>query len=208
MSTAVATKKGVCVDPSTTDEQRQEIHRANKRVHDRAAERDERRRKASEKASRESAAREKERRHDAVNGLRRLAKRKARAGQEDQAAKLERHAKDAAAALKLYEEQTKLLEARRPDPLDDAATEAGKKVMKTLPGFADLDEARAWALRNLPLTAARHEASAIADRYYHASRDRTDTLDRYWSAVSAGARLATGKVFENEAIQLVIAAGL
>ena len=85
------------------------------------------------------------------------------------------------------------IEAELAEPLQrhlpEAAAAAGRALLKTLPGFASLAEATAWAAANLPLTEARR-ADALEREKKNSLSQKRHTLKRaFWGASEQAAAI-------------------
>ena len=130
-----------------------------------------------------------ERRMNAVEGLRRTAKRMRRDGdgRADEAGKL---ADEAASMLQDYTAATVELQVPRPDILRDAAQPIARKLSKTIGGFDTDDEAVSCVLRTWPLTEARRQAVLNAERFGKLAKRRSTLGRAFWQVIERGARVA------------------
>lgn len=190
------------MDQETIDRERRTQEALNKK----AEAWEEKQRRKTERARR-ALPDEGERRRGCVEGLRRFAKKADREGDPTRAAKLSQHADEAERALKEYDEGTKTLQARRPDPLGDAVQAAAKELRKALKAcFPTEADATTFVRAALPLIEAKAEAARVADGYAKIARERRKADAAFWRAANAGGRVAVGTVDDDANIRRLIEA--
>ena len=167
---------------------------------------------AEEEKRRESIAqaqpKDDERRRATIVGLRRHSRKASREGEKKKGEMLKLYADEAEQALDAYDEETKKLQAKRPDPIGDATQKATKELRKLLPACfpSDLDAER--FAQKLPMVEAVAEAGRLADAFAKTSRTRGKYSDQFWQIVQKGGRLAFGSIDDDANVRQLVAAGV
>lgn len=151
---------------------------------------------------------ESERRAAIVEGLRRFAKKAARAGDDDLSKKLNTYVESTEKALAEYERIGKKLRGKRPDPLGDAQKVAAAELMKVLPACFPTEKDAMLFARRLPLGDALAEAGRQVDAFVKLGEMQVQAGRRFWAEVEAVARLAAGGTDIDSSVRALAAAGM
>ena len=151
---------------------------------------------------------ENKRRHACVAGLQKCSAKAERDGDPVKAEKLAQYALDAAAALEKYDEATKALVAKRPDPIGDAVDLAARELREKLPRCFPTDEDAVRVARRLPMIAATRAAILAADEFAAIARKRTAADRSFWQAVQLGGKLALHSLDDDDNNRKLVELGL
>ena len=151
---------------------------------------------------------ENQRRQACVAGLQRCSKKAEREDNPGKVEKLAQYALDAAAALEKYDEATKALGAKRPDPMGNAIDLAARELRDKLPRCFPTDQDAIQFARHLPMITATREAACLADEFAKIARQRTAADRSFWQAVQFGGRLALQSLDEDGNIRKLVELGL
>ena len=169
------------LEPTMSDQHRKEAAATKKRAEAHAAKLEA---QAAKRNRPKATVSDIEYRKIMLKGLKRLAKKSQRAGEENKGEELGKLATEAEAALKRYEDLSKQVSGKKPAPLHDAATKAAGALVKNLPGcFDSKAEAATWALSNLPLTAAKQAQSTEDNKIRRLSRKRHEAGHTFWEKI-------------------------
>ena len=135
-----------------------------------------------------------ERRVRILRGLQRLTSEAAQLGRCDAAQRAQTLVDEATRIVGQLCDIEAAIAAPRVNHVAAAAADAGKLLMKQLPGiFANAGEAQAWAIGHLPLSAARRQAGQDELQKTRLGQQRHGLRQSFWRAVESAALLVAAR---------------